>query len=84
MPILSGFYGIIIKMYFGQSEHNPPHIHATYGEYVAAIDIQTGDVIDGEIPVRALKLVREWISHHKKELLEIWNTQEFKKIPPLK
>lgn len=28
MPILSRFYGISIKMYFQQSEHNPPHIHA--------------------------------------------------------
>ena len=28
MPVLSQFYGIIIRMYFLQSEHNPPHIHA--------------------------------------------------------
>lgn len=39
MPILSRFYGIIIKMYFQQSEHNPLHIHAIYGEYVAGISI---------------------------------------------
>ena len=37
MPVLSRFYGIIIRMYFQQSEHNPPHIHAIYGEHVAAI-----------------------------------------------
>ena len=29
MPVLSRFYGIIIRMYFLQSEHNPPHIHAS-------------------------------------------------------
>lgn len=40
MPVLSRFYGIIIRMYFQQSEHNPPHIHAIYGEHVAAIDFQ--------------------------------------------
>ena len=28
MPVLSRFYGIIIRMYFQQAEHNPPHIHA--------------------------------------------------------
>ncbi|WP_302272727.1 DUF4160 domain-containing protein [Brachyspira aalborgi] len=30
MPIISRFYGIIIKMYFQQKEHNPPHFHAIY------------------------------------------------------
>ena len=37
MPVLSRFYGIIIRMYFQQAEHNPPHIHALYGEDMAAI-----------------------------------------------
>ena len=39
MPIISKFYGIIIKIYFSQNEHNPPHIHALYGEYMSAINI---------------------------------------------
>ena len=46
MPVLSRFYGIIIRMYFQQAEHNPPHIHAIYGEDMAAIDIQTGEVLE--------------------------------------
>ncbi len=45
MPIISNFYGIIIKMYFQQSEHNPPHFHAVYGEYMGAFDIQTLEMI---------------------------------------
>lgn len=32
MPEISRFYGITIKMYFLSSEHNPPHIHATYNK----------------------------------------------------
>ena len=83
MPILSSFYGISIKMYFQQSEHNPPHIHAIYGEYVGAIDIQTGELLEGDLPNRALKLVQEWLNIHKREVLIIWKSQEFKKIPPL-
>ena len=50
MPVLSRFYGIIIRMYFKQSEHNPPHIHAIYGEHVAAIDFQEKNIIEGELP----------------------------------
>lgn len=83
MPMITSFYGIIIKMYFQQSEHNPPHIHAVYGECVGSIDIKTGSVIEGDLPDRALSLVREWIQIHKDELLNIWNTQNFKKLPPL-
>ena len=83
MPVLSRFYGIVIKMYFLQNEHNPPHIHAIYNEDVAAIDFTTGNVLDGYLPPKALAMVREWAQIHKAALLEIWNTQEFKKIPPL-
>lgn len=83
MPVISRFYGIIIKMYFLSSEHNPPHIHAFYNKNVAVIDIQTLKVIAGNLPARALKLVREWLLIHKSELNNIWQTQEFKKIEPL-
>lgn len=31
MPTISKFYGMIVKMYFQQSEHNPPHFHVVYG-----------------------------------------------------
>ena len=62
MPVLSRFYGIIIRMYFLQSEHNPPHIHAIYNEDVAAIDFMTGEVLEGYLPSKAMNLVQEWIS----------------------
>ena len=83
MPVLSKFYGITIRMDFLQSEHNPPHIHAIYGVDVAAIDFMTGEVIDGDLPQKALSLVREWVGIHKETLQEIWETQQFIKIPPL-
>ena len=84
MPILSSFYGITIKMYFQQSEHNPPHIHAIYGEYTSSINIQTGEILDGNLPIRALKLVQEWLLLNQNKILQIWETQKFNSIPPLK
>ena len=83
MPILSKFYGIIIRMYFLQSEHNPPHIHAIYNDDVAAIDFMTGNVIEGHLPPKALSMVREWITINRQDLKTIWDTQEFKQLPPL-
>lgn len=83
MPTLSRFYGIVIKMYFLQSEHNPPHIHAIYNEDIAAIDFMTGEVLEGSLPQKALSLVREWLQINKNTLQSIWNTQQFQKVPPL-
>ena len=83
MPILSRFYGIVIRMYFQQAEHNPPHVHALYGDDMAEIVIETGEVLEGHLPPKALSMVREWVGLHRKELLEMWDTQEFIKLPPL-
>jgi hypothetical protein len=70
MPEISRFYGIIIRMYFG--DHNPPHFHAEYQGFKAEYDIQTLDVIAGIIPKRAHALVLEWASLHKEELHNNW------------
>jgi len=83
VPVLSRFYGIVIRMYFLQHEHNPPHIHAIYNDDAAAVDFMTGEVLDGFLPPKALAMVLEWIEINKQELIEIWETQEFKNLPPL-
>jgi len=83
MPVLARFYGIVIRMYFLGAEHNPPHIHAIYGDDTAALDIRTGEMLDGNLPPRAAALVREWMSLHAEELLRMWETQEFNKIDSL-
>ena len=83
MPVLSKFYGIIIRMYFQQAEHNPPHIHALYGDDMAEVDIRTGEIIEGSLPPKALEMVREWIEINRKDLLHMWETQEFRKLSPL-
>lgn len=84
MPVLSQFYGILIRMYFQQAEHNPPHFHAIYGDENAVISIENGKVLEGELPPKALALVEEWLKEHRGELLEVWKTQMFKKIEPLR
>ena len=58
MPRLSAFYGIVIYMY--RPDHPPPHFHAQYGEHVAQIGLASLEVLNGSLPARALRLVREW------------------------
>ena len=84
MPEISRFYGIVIKMYFHDSEHHPPHIHASYQGYMISISIVDLNVLAGNITPKALSMIKEWISIHKEELLEMWNKRIIKRIEPLK
>ena len=54
------------------NDHNPPHFHASYGEYDVAIAIQDGVVLWGSLPRRALGHVQEWRQAHLGELEENW------------
>ena len=81
MPVIARFYGILIKMYF--REHGVPHFHAIYGEYIGVFDINTIEMIEGDLPPRALRLVKEWTTRHQSDLLEMWRTQKYKNLPGL-
>lgn len=83
MPVISRFYGLVVKMYFGASEHNPPHFHVSYGEYAGIFDIQTLQMMEGDLPAKAQALIQEWAGEHKDDLQKIWDKQEFIQIPPL-
>ena len=86
MPTISAFYGILIQMFW--TDHVPPHFHALYAEYEAQINIQTLEVLNGDLPKRALALVLEWASEHRAELMEdlelCAHMMTPKKISPLK
>lgn len=75
MPIISSFFGILIKMYF--EEHNPPHFHAEYQGNGAIFLISNGDVIKTKnFPTKAIKLISEWAIENQKELYENWERME--------
>jgi hypothetical protein len=48
------------------------------------VSIELLEIIEGDLPGRAQKLVLEWATLYQQDLLEMWNTQEFRKLPPLK
>lgn len=86
MPTISMFYGIIVSMFY--VDHAPPHIHVQYAEFKALIDIKNLEMIQGNLPRRALELTIDWIELHQSELLTDWNlcqtNQAPNKIEPLK
>jgi len=81
MPEITRFYGIIIKLFF--SDHPPPHFHVVYGEYNALFDIGTLEIIEGDLPNRAQKMVVEWATRYQAELMAMWTKQQSHKLPPL-
>jgi hypothetical protein len=83
VPVIARFYGIIIKMYFSQSEHGVAHFHAVYGEFNGVFSIEKLEMMEGDLPVRAQRLVREWASQYQQELLRMWQTNEFAHLPGL-
>lgn len=83
MPVISRFYGIVLKMYLRQKEHNPPHLHAIYGDYVGLFSLEEGEMYEGDIPVKEQKLIKNFILHYKEQLYDMWKTQNFYLLPPI-
>ncbi|MBQ7277743.1 MAG: DUF4160 domain-containing protein [Clostridia bacterium] len=88
MPVLSSFYGIIVRMYKEVgTRHNMPHIHAEYSgeEVVVGLD---GTVLEGKIPSSRMKLLDAWIEIHREDLEANWkllsNGEQFFRIDPLR
>jgi len=82
MPEIARFYGIVVKIFFGK-EHNPPHFHAVYGEYNGYFDMNTLEMIEGDLPKKAQELIKEWAQKYQFELSKMWETKELKKLPGL-
>jgi hypothetical protein len=83
MPVIARFYGIVIKMYFSQSEHGLPHFHAVYGEFNGVFNIKTLELMEGDLPSRAQRLIKDWALQYQQELLTMWETNEYKRLPGL-
>jgi len=85
MPELTRFYGIIIRMFYG--DHLPPHFHAVYQGEEVQVNIETLEVMEGSISRRSLALVLEWAVQHRDELRRAWDlasrNREPGKIAPL-
>lgn len=83
MPEICRFYGIVVKMFYKPKEHEPCHIHALYGEYVGLFSLITLEMMEGDLPGKAQELVIEWMKINRDELLDMWERQEIRRLPPL-
>jgi hypothetical protein len=73
--------------YFDDKKHNLPHVHVEYQGEVAVIEIDSAEILVGNLPSKKLRLVQAWIEIHREELMADWKLategQEVFKIKPL-
>ena len=69
------------------NDHEPPHVHVRYGSQKAIFAIDDLVLIRGQLPSRALQLVKEWARLHRAELQDDWRrarqSQPLRPIDPL-
>lgn len=88
MPTLSMFYGILIRMYWKDTDrHKVPHFHAYYSGHEAVFTLD-GEMIAGEFPKKQTAFIKAWALLHEDELNADWdlavNGEETFKIDPLR
>jgi Domain of unknown function (DUF4160) len=85
VPIISSFFGIVIRMFY--EEHGVPHFHAEHqGQHVSVTF--DGQILAGTLrSARALRLIAEWADLHRAELEANWQRvqtgEALEKIAPL-
>lgn len=85
MPVVSTFFGIVIRMYY--REHGVPRFHAEYQGQQATFTFD-GEVLAGSIRSKtAARLIREWALAHVDELEANWTNaragEPLERIAPL-
>lgn len=85
MPVISVFFGIVIRMFY--REHGLPHFHAEYQGQQATFTLE-GDLLAGTLQSRtAIRLIKEWATAHRPELEANWKRlkagEPLERIAPL-
>ena len=85
MPVISVFFGIVIRMFY--REHGVGHFHAEYQGQQATFTFD-GEVLAGALPSRtAVRLIKDWAIAHRVELEANWDRvkvgEPLERIAPL-
>ncbi len=63
-PELERIDGIVLVVY--GRDHLPPHIHAFHGDDEVLVNIQTGEIVEGYLPGKKIKIVQKWLTDNRK------------------
>ncbi|MFW5836795.1 MAG: DUF4160 domain-containing protein [Desulfovibrionaceae bacterium] len=62
-----------IKISMYANEHNPPHVHVNSPDFAVVLDIQTGEVIKGQVRAGQIREAVAWVIGHRDMLLDLWS-----------
>jgi len=85
MPVISVFFGIVIRMYF--REHEPKHFHAEHQAQEGKFDFYGNQILGNITSRNALGLIQQWAQLNREALEVNWakilSGQPLDRIPPL-
>jgi hypothetical protein len=85
MPVISIFFGIVIRMY--HKEHEPRHFHAEHQAQDGTFDFDGNQIVGNITSRNALDLIRQWAQANRAALDANWSKiksgQPLERIPPL-
>jgi hypothetical protein len=70
VPRVGEWLGILFYVY--AEDHNPPHVHAIYGDDAMLIEIATGDVLAGSLPGSKQRDALAWLETHRALATAAW------------
>jgi hypothetical protein len=70
MPRVGESLGILFYVY--ADDHNPPHIHAIYGDDQVELEIATGSVLVGSLPGAKLRQALAWLEQNRAIAVAAW------------
>jgi len=70
MPQIGEAFGLVFCVYF--FDHNPPHVHAIYGDDEALLVIESGELLAGSLPGAKLRQAREWLAANQAHAAAAW------------
>ncbi|MBN2571418.1 MAG: DUF4160 domain-containing protein [Ignavibacteriales bacterium] len=62
-----------LKIVIHPNDHNPPHFHVIYNNLNASFDINTCELLKGNLSNNDMKLIKYWFNNYKDKLLKVWN-----------
>lgn len=65
--------GIKFEVRSREKNHNRPHVHAEYDKYAVSIDIETGEILAGNLPPSQKTKAIKWVKDNKDYLLGKWS-----------
>lgn len=79
MPVLSKFYGIVIRMLCARPL--VAHFHAIYQDWELVVGINPPRIMNGDAPFHMRVMVLEWAGLHQRELLAAWRSVSHAQAP---